>query len=375
MVSQACSWTGSTRRLGQNGQPLQNPVGQPTIYFNGQPVLVQNGQPLQNAVGQLGVNVVGQPAIGQNGQPLQNPAGQPGVNVVGQPAIGQNGQPLQNAIVQPGVNVVGQPDRQNGQPLQSTIVQPGTIVNGQSVLGQNGQPVQSAIVQPGMNSNGQPGRNIPGQSTITGQNLISQPVIFLGAQNHFGVPLYQNSDVRRSLNLTDAQIRQLSSNNPQYMQQLQNQLVRLSSLPESQRAAELQNLQIGGQQEFWRSANTVLTPEQTQRYRQLEYQYQGPGAFSNPEVRSRLNLTNEQAQNLQQLHEQNTRWMQMFQEPGGSGQDAAARYSDYRRQLNEKTTAILTPDQRGIWQGMTGDSYDFRLPVTQPDGTAYFWKP
>ena len=345
---------GSTQALGQQGG--QTPVGQPG----------------QGVVGQSGQGIKGQP--GQQGNP--NPIGQPGMNLNGQPVLGQNGQPVQNSVGQPTMYFNGQPILpQNGQHLQNPIGQPGTNVNGQPVVGQNGQPLQNTIGQPGVNLIGQPGRTTPGQAMATGQNSINQPTTFLGTQNHFGVPLYQNSDVRRSLNLTDSQIRQLSSNNPQFLQQLQNQLGRLSSLPASERAAELQNIQTGSQQEFWRSASGVFTPEQTQRYRQLEYQYQGPAAFSNPEVRSRLNLTNDQAQRLQALHEQNTHWMQMFQEPGGSGQDAAARYSDYRQQLNEKTNAILTLDQRRTWQQMTGDPYDFRLPVAPPSGTAYFWRP
>ena len=361
--------------VGQNGQPLQNPIGQPGMNLNGQPTLGQNGQLQQNSIAQPIAYFNGQPILGQNGQVLQNSIAQPGVNVIGQPAVGQNGQPLQNTVVQPGTNLNGLPVfGQNGQPLQNPNVQPGTNVIGQPVLGQNGQPLQNSVVQPNLPLSG-PGRTFSGNSTITGQNLINQPAIVLGTQNHFGVPLYQNADVRRSLNLTDAQLRQLSSNSPQYLQQLQNQLGRLASLSESERTAALQNLQAGSQQEFWRSATSVFTPEQTQRYRQLEYQYQGPGAFSNPEVRSRLNLTNDQTQRLQELHDQNTHWMQMFLAPGGAGQDASARYSDYRQQLNEKTNAILNPDQRQTWQGMIGDPYEFRMPVSPPSDTAYFWRP
>jgi hypothetical protein len=308
-------------------------------------------------------------AFGQ--QSGQSPVGQPGQNAIGQSGQGIKGQPGQ----QSGQNPIGQPGQAPvGQAGQAIKGQPGQQ-DGQNPIGQTGQPIQNPVGQPGRNPIGQPGQTMQGQPVLAGQNPTGQTAPALGTQNHFGVPLYQNADVRRSLNLTDAQIAQLSSNSPQLQQQLQTQLSRLASLPASERAAEQQKLQAGSQQEFWRSATSVFTPEQVQRYHQLEYQYQGPGAFSNPEVRSRLNLTNDQAQRLQELHEQNAHWMQMFLAPGGSGQDAAARYSDYRQQLNEKTNAILNPDQRRIWQGMTGDPYDFRLPVTPPNGTAYFWKP
>jgi hypothetical protein len=304
-------------------------------------------------------------AFGQQGG--QNPVGQPGQSADGQAGQAIKGQP-------------GQQGSQNpiGQAGQATVGQPGQAIKGQpgqNAVGQTGQPLQNPVGQPGSNPIGQPGQTMQGQPMLSGQNPIGQTAPALGTQNHFGVPLYQSADVRRSLNLTDAQIAQLSNSNPQLQQQLPNQLSRVASLPASERAAELQKLQAGGQQEFWRSATSVFTPEQVKRYRQLEFQYQGPGAFSNPEVRSRLNLSTDQAQRLQELHEQNTHWMQMFLAPGGSGQDAATRYSDYRRQLSEKTNAILNPDQRRVWQEMTGDPYDFRVPATPPNGTAYFWRP
>ena len=309
----------------------------------------------------MAVNFGSSQAIGQQGG--QTPAGQAGQSIGAQAARGIQGQPgqqgSQNPIGQPGQNPVGLPGQAiKGQPGQQS---------GQNPIGQSNKPFSGPI--------GQSGQTMQGQAVPAGQNPASQSAPILGTQNHFGVPLYQNADVRRSLNLTEAQIAQLSNSNPQLQRQLQNQMGRLASLPASERAAELQKLQAGSQQEFWRSATSVFTPEQAQRYRQLEYQYQGPGAFSNPEVRSRLNLSNDQAQRLQGLHDQNMHWMQMFLAPGGSGQDAAGRYSDYRQQLNEKTNAILNPEQRRIWQEMTGDPYDFRLPVIPPNGTAYFWKP
>ncbi len=229
------------------------------IFGLGQAFGQQGGQ---NIGGQSGQGIKGQP---QGGLPGQSPIGPTGQSIKGQPAQ-QGGQ---NPIGQPGQNSVGQPGQPlNGQPGQTPVGQPGQPLNGQPALnptGSNVQPAQSTVGQLGQ---------VPTGLTVQGRpNQVGQAIG--GNQNQSGVPLYEYADVRRSLNLTDQQIKRLNTAYDQVRQHYRSQMGRVNSLPEAQRAGELQRLQKNQQNEFISSMKGVFTPQQIQRYRQLEYQSQG----------------------------------------------------------------------------------------------------
>jgi hypothetical protein len=201
---------------------------------------------------------------------------------------------------------------------------------------------------------------------LAGPSQIAQPAF--GTQNQFGNPLYQYANVGRSLNLTDQQVKRLNAANDQLRQRYQSQIARLNGLTETQRAAELQRIQATQQNEYLSSMNGVFTPLQIQRYRQLEYQAQGPAAFSNPEVQKRLNLSDLQIRRLQNLQEESTRDLRSpAQNVGVTGPDAFARYKSFRQDFDERANLLLNEDQRLAWQEMIGEPFAFQ---PYPDSTA-----
>ncbi len=329
---------GSSQAFGQQGG--QSIGGQSGQGIKGQP---QGGQPGQSPIGPTGQSIKGQPPQ-QGGQ---NPIGQPGQNPIGQSGQPLNGQPGQNPLGQPGLPV-------NGQPEQNPIGPAGQPMNGQPAqnpIGPNGQPVQNAV--------GQFGQVPTGLTVQTKPNQIGQPASAI--QDQFGIPLYQYAEVRRSLNLTDQQINRLNTAYDQLRQRYQSQMARVNSLPEAQRATELQRLQANQQNEFSSSMKGVFTPQQIQRYRQLEYQAQGPAAFSNPEIQKRLNLSDLQVRRFQDLQEQSLRDLRSpSQNVGETGPDAVARYKSFRQEFDERASLLLNEDQRRAWQEMTGEQFVFQ---------------
>jgi hypothetical protein len=231
----------------------------------------------------------------------------------------------------------------------------------------SGQPAQNVLGQSLQNPIGQPSQVPTGLTVLAGPNQIVRSG--LPTQNQFGTPLYQYADVRHSLNLTDQQFNRFNTAIDQLRQRYQAQIARLNALPEAQRAAELQKLQTNSQSEFFGSMNGVFTPQQIQRYRQLEYQAQGPAAFSFPDVQKRLNLTDLQVQRLQNLQEESTRDLRSpRQNVGETGPDSLARYKSFRQEFDERANLLLNEDQRRIWQEMTGEPFVFQ-PNPSSTGT------
>jgi hypothetical protein len=112
------------------------------------------------------------------------------------------------------------------------------------------------------------------------------------------------------------------------------------------------------------AAQNILTPEQFQRYQQLNWQYQGYGAFSDAAVQQKLNLTLQQEQQLNQLAQQynlglNTLYVNY------NVKTTPEQYSALRQQMNQQISSILTPQQRQTWQQITGQPYNFTAPTLQ----------
>jgi len=292
----------------------------------------------QQSPAQTSPGTSGQQGMQNPGRPATNPSGQTGVTPNGQ--SGQQGG--QNPVNIPGRTPVGQnPVQQPGQ---------GTGNNPLGPIGPVGQPGQNPIGQPGSGVNGMPGRNTIGQNV----GINARPTT--GQMR----ALYQNADIGRTLNLTADQLDRLNAANARIQQGYQTQLSRLESLTPGQREIAMQQLRASQLNDFYKSANGVFTPEQLRRYQQLEYQYQGPAAFTDPTVRTRLSLTDDQVRQFQ-LMQQNALNAQSFLQnaDGTIRNNGMAEYSAYRRLTNEQMDAILSQEQRDRWRSMIGEPYNF----------------
>jgi serine/threonine protein kinase len=96
--------------------------------------------------------------------------------------------------------------------------------------------------------------------------------------------------------------------------------------------------------------NVLLTPAQQARLRQIGLQAEGPGAFSEPEVVSELELTAEQRDQIRTIEDETLfGWMR-----GESGAKD--------RTVSERVLAVLTEEQTRRWEAMTGEV--LKSPIT-----------
>ncbi len=127
--------------------------------------------------------------------------------------------------------------------------------------------------------------------------------------------------------------------------------------------------------EFNNSLDSTFTdPAIRDRYNQLNYQYQGFGAFDDPTVQSRLNLSNQQRQQVANL---NSQWRQelMNIQNDGRGNLSQQEFNALRSRFMSQLESVLSPAQMQQWMQLVGQSYDFPYsayvpsPVTNPSGS------
>jgi hypothetical protein len=176
-------------------------------------------------------------------------------------------------------------------------------------------------------------------------------------------PLYIYPEVRRSLNLTDEQIRRLNAANETLQGRFRTDFNRLSTLPEAERAARERELLRNYNTERMCSARDVFNAEQLRRYEQLGLQYRGYDAFTDPDIARRLNMTEAQTQRFRTLRERyNQELRDIEQTARAKRDDATRRYGELQRRTAQDVNALLNETQRRTWREMTGEPFPFPPP-------------
>lgn len=132
-------------------------------------------------------------------------------------------------------------------------------------------------------------------------------------------------------------------------------------------------LQADMQEVQTKAVKEVLDETQMKRFHQLELQRQGPNAFTMPEVKKALDITDEQSTKIAAIQMEQQQAMrdarQGFDPQNATADDRAAmqkKMADAQKVTLDKTLAVLTPDQAKKWKEMTGEP--FKFPAMGPGG-------
>jgi hypothetical protein len=174
----------------------------------------------------------------------------------------------------------------------------------------------------------------------------------------FTQPYYLNPSVSQQLKLTDRQLAQLREANARFQAHYQNELGRFANLSPTDRQRVLRELEHNYNADNLQAAVTVFTREQASRYRQLELQNRGLGAFTDPPVRRQLNLSSSQVDQLRALDERTQRARQEIDRAAqGNRVEANRRYEVLQRDTENRVNSILNANQRKALQEMIGERF------------------
>jgi hypothetical protein len=159
-------------------------------------------------------------------------------------------------------------------------------------------------------------------------------------------PLFQNSDVRRLLNINDQQLGRLNESFNTLQGRFRNDLGQLNQLNEQQRAVALQELQRNFNAQLMQSTSGILNEQQMNRLRQLDLLRRGPAALNDTDVQLIPNLTTGQRPLGAGTGQQDV---------GLSPEQTLQRFSAFQRSLQERANAIFIDAQRRSLQPLTGN--------------------
>jgi Spy/CpxP family protein refolding chaperone len=162
-----------------------------------------------------------------------------------------------------------------------------------------------------------------------------------------GMMLLMREDVQRELNLSQTQKARLE----QLRQEMQQAMQELRDLPPEQRRERMQALR----QKY--DPATILNETQRKRLRELELQWQGPFALTDPEIAKQVGLTEEQQAKIRGIIQET--FQSMRGQPGQPG-ERMQEFQKAREQAEKRMLEVLTPAQREKWQQMLGKPFEFQ---------------
>jgi hypothetical protein len=182
-----------------------------------------------------------------------------------------------------------------------------------------------------------------------------------------------HSGLQQQLNLTPQQTQQL---NQTYMDHYNKYQQQISSLPNTLNAQERQQRMNQYRQDFYNNYNTstasmFTSPDQRSRYNQLYLQYRGYGAFEDPSVQQKLNLTDAQKQQIMQFEQNWNTQMDAIRAQYKTDPNGARLAFDRLQQQNQQNiNSTLTPGQMAQWRQIIGNPYSFQATHYMPVGSA-----
>jgi Spy/CpxP family protein refolding chaperone len=118
----------------------------------------------------------------------------------------------------------------------------------------------------------------------------------------------------------------------------------------------------------------ALTPEQTKRLKQIDWQLLGPGAFGNFELAKNLALTPRQQQQIEAI-EGECAHPPVRPPPTRGGpplkgrpEDHGKRFEDGRKKAMEKILNLLSAEQKKAYHDLLGEKFEGKFPFGPPPG-------
>jgi hypothetical protein len=179
--------------------------------------------------------------------------------------------------------------------------------------------------------------------------------------------LIQNKSVQEHLDLTPDQVQKVFNVPILVRQQAEKEIEALKKIENAaEREAKKQALKKHTIAAGTKALQEVLKPEQLKRLQQIAMQMNDFQAFTVAEVKEKLKLTPDQQIKLKTIADDGTKAMRDIMVAGKAqgGGDFEKMWDKTRPARNKalaNAVAVLTPDQKHIWQDMVGESFEFSL--------------
>jgi hypothetical protein len=195
--------------------------------------------------------------------------------------------------------------------------------------------------------------------------------------------LVMNSQVRDLLNLSDAQIGQLTVLQEKMREEMGERFAGMRGfrdLSETEREARMRELQEEAQKrnkETEEKLAEILTKEQFKKAKQIELQQQGVRALLRDDIIQALSITEEQQKELQDIAEEvgakrRELFMGMRDMTDEEREGIRDKMQGFQRDLERRSMAVLTDEQKTTLKNIMGEPVELDLSQMRGPGRGGF---
>ena len=196
--------------------------------------------------------------------------------------------------------------------------------------------------------------------------LVASPAFAQGGRG-FGMggggyaTLIGNSGVQKELKLDDQQIEKAKELAAKAREDMQGVRDKLQGLEGDELRTKRAEIMKEMNDSAVKAVGAFLKPEQIARLKQVSYHTRGAGAFSDPEVATKLNLTDTQKTDIQAINtESQSQMREIFQSAQDDREGAMKKMAELRKETLEKASAKLNDEQQKTWKEMLGAPFEFK---------------
>jgi hypothetical protein len=181
--------------------------------------------------------------------------------------------------------------------------------------------------------------------------------------------LLGNSGVQKELKLDDKQVDKAKDLAEKTREEMREKFQGLQDLSQDERRTKMQEVNREINATTLKAVGEFLKPEQVVRLKQISVQVRGVQAFSDPEVRKKLNLTDSQKSDIQAIAQESmegARGLFSQDQSPEERQAAMKKFTELRKQALTKVEAKLNDEQQKTWKELIGAPFEFR-PDPRPN--------
>jgi hypothetical protein len=177
-----------------------------------------------------------------------------------------------------------------------------------------------------------------------------------------GAGLIANKGVQKELKLTDVQTSKAEGVARNVREKYHGEFAKVQDPDAQKRSEKMTEIVRTMTSETNKGLADVLKPEQMKRYHQLQLQHLGLMAFIEPEVQSKLKLTDDQVGRIRRINADSQRQRsEVVQGGGGNREEMRKQGATLGKESMEKALAVLSADQKLAWKDMTGEPFEVRF--------------
>ncbi len=173
-----------------------------------------------------------------------------------------------------------------------------------------------------------------------------------------GINLLANKSVQKELKLSDEQVEKVEKAATEIREKMMEKGQELRELEGEERQEKMQALMKEMATESRKVTDDVLKPEQAKRLEQISLQQRGTSAFADPELQTKLKMTDEQKNKVKDLNDEAMAAMQELRQGFADDREGTMKkMQDLQKETSGKAMALMTDDQKALWKDMTGEPF------------------